>query len=357
MMRSPNHNNKGSHSPAVPGAKFLASPRLFYWLLPALILLSTAGTIIPQGEAPAWYVGRFGSWAGLLTLCRLDDIYHSGLFTFLLGLLGINLALCTWQRQLHIRLRRPDVLLTHVAILTVLAGGMVTSLLGRRGSLPLNVGETADAVAGKPGFALPFAVKLEDFRIEYYGSGSHRITVTDRQAGWSETAEVQVGSAAALHGGAVRAAALAYYPDFVMDADGPATKSQDPDNPALRLELTDAQGAEKHWAFAKFPDFHADPKSRYSVAYELTAGRIKQFRSEVAILEGGWIAARRSLEVNNPLRWKGYTLYQAGYDPENPGFSNLLVSHDPGVPVVYAGFLLLTAGLTWTFLRGMRRRP
>jgi hypothetical protein len=33
------------------------------------------------------------------------------------------------------------------------------------------------------------------------------------------------------------------------------------------------------------------------------------------------------------------------------------VSHDPGVPVVYAGFLLLTTGLVWTFLRSLRRLP
>ncbi|MCX5795540.1 MAG: cytochrome c biogenesis protein ResB [Elusimicrobia bacterium] len=353
------HNIKEGRRPAAPaerGARFLASPRLLYWLLPALMLLSTAGTLVPQGETPAWYAGRFGPWAGLLTLCRLDDIYHSGLFTFLLGLLGLNLALCTWQRQIHAGARR-DVLLTHAAVFTILAGGMITGLAGRRGSLPLNVGQTKDSVEGKPGFTLPFSVKLEDFHIDFYGSGLHRLTITDRKAGWKETAEVQVGAAAALRDGAVRVAALDFFPDFVIDQGGPATRSQLPNNPALRLEITDAQGVEKHWAFARFPSFHADPKSRYEVAYELAPGQVKQFRSEVALLEAGWVAGRRAIEVNKPLRWKGYTLYQAGYDPENPGFSSLLVSRDPGVPVVYAGFLLLTAGLLWTFLRTMRRRP
>ncbi|MDD5629469.1 MAG: cytochrome c biogenesis protein ResB [Elusimicrobia bacterium] len=336
-------------------ARLLASPRLLYWLLPGIILLSAAGTLIPQGETPAWYAGRFGGWAGLLTLCRLDDIYHSGLFTFLLGLLGLNLALCTWDRQIHFRVR-PDVLMTHLGILTILAGGMVTGVAGRRGSLPLNVGQTKDAVEGRPGFTLPFSVKLEDFNIDFYGSGRHRLTVTGRAGGWRETAEVEAGAEAALRGGAVRVKALDFYPDFIIDQAGPATRSQMPNNPALRLEISDSQGAEKHWAFARFPGFHADPKSRYEVAYELAPGRIKQFRSEVAILENGWVAARRDIAVNKPLRWKGYTLYQAGYDPENPGFSSLLVNRDPGVPVVYAGFLLLCVGLLWTFLRGMRRR-
>ncbi|MBI5241681.1 MAG: cytochrome c biogenesis protein ResB [Elusimicrobia bacterium] len=351
MTNSP--HNKESLSPQ-RGAKLLASPRLLYWLLPAITLLSVAGTLMPQGEPAAWYAERFGAWAGLVALCRLDDIYHSGLFTFLLGLLGLNLALCTWQRQIHKGARR-DVLLTHISILTILAGGMVTGIWGQRGSLPLVVGETKDHVEGKPGFSLPFAVKLEDFRIEYHGSGSHRVTLASAQEGWSETAEIQPGGSVRLRGGSVQVRALDYYPDFVLDVSGPATKSQAPNNPALRLEISDSQGAEKHWAFAKFPDFHADPKHRYQVAYEPAEGRIKQFRSEVSLIENGFIAARSALHVNKPLRWKGYTLYQAGYDPENPSFSSLLVSRDPGVPVVYAGFLLLTAGLAWTFVRGMRR--
>jgi len=234
---------------------------------------------------------------------------------------------------------------------------MVTGIAGRRGSLPLTVGETKDAAEGKPGFALPFSIKLEDFRIEHYGSGRHRLTIRDRREGWSETAEVQPGVETALHNGLVRVAVLGYYPDFVMDQNGPATRSLEPANPALRLEIRDTQGAEKQWAFARFPGVHMGKTSRYELAYELAAGQVKQFRSEVAIIEGGWIAARRAIEVNKPLRWKGYTLYQAGYDPENPGYSSLLVSRDPGVPVVYAGFLLLTAGLVWTFLRSLRRRP
>jgi cytochrome c biogenesis protein ResB len=351
--------HKETGAPAAPEAKtarFLASSRLLYWLLPGLIVLSVAGTLIPQGEAPSWYANRFGSWAGLLTLCGLGDLYHSGLFTFLLGLLGLNLALCTWRRQTRFRLR-PDVLLTHIAVLTILAGGMISGVAGRRGSLPLNVGESRDMVEGTRRFQLPFTVKLEDFRIEHYGSGRHRLTVSDRKSGWSETKEVQPGAETALRNGSVRVAVLDYYPDFVMDQNGPGTRSKEPANPALRLEITDAQGAEKYWAFARFPDVHMGKGSRYALAYELAAGQVKQFRSEIVIIENGWIAARRTVEVNKPLRWKGYSFYQAGYDPDNPGYSSLLVSRDPGVPVVYAGFFLLTAGLIWTFLRGLRRRP
>jgi len=346
--------NKDSGGALTAGAELLASPRLLYWLLGALVALCATGTLIPQGESLAVYTGRFGAWTGLLLRLRLTDVYHSGPFTALLGALGLNLALCTWRRQIHMRLR-PDVLLTHLAILAVLAGGMVSALRGRHGSLPLNAGRATDWAEGTRRFRLPFAVRLEDFHIDLYDSGRHRLTVTSRQEGWNETAEVRPGQTIAFHAGALKVAALDYYPDFSLGQSGPATRSSEPNNPALRLALTDARGTEKHWAFARFPGFHANPKSRYTITYEMVPGRVKQFRSEVSLIEGGWVSERRSIAVNKPLRWKGFTLYQAGYDPENPNYSNILVSHDPGVPVVYAGFLLLTAGLAWTFLRALRR--
>ena len=345
-------NEGGGASPL----RLLASPSLLYWLLPALIVLCVTGTLIPQGETPDWYGRSFGIYAGLLRGLRLDDVYHSNLFTALLGLLGLNLAACTWQRQVHVRLR-PDVLLTHAAVLAVLAGGMVSGIAGRRGSLPLSVGETKDLAEGTRPFRLPFAIKLEDFRVEHYGSGRHLLTVTDIAAGWSEKAEVRPGAATALRGGAVHIAVRGYYPDLVMDRNVPATRSSEPANPALRLEITDARGVEMAWAFARFPGFQMGPKSRYSLAYELAPGQVKQFRSDVAVLENGWVAARRSIAVNQPLRWEGYTRYQAGYDPDNPNYSGLLVSRDPGVPIVYGGFLLLTIGLVWTFKLSLRRKP
>ncbi len=337
------HNKEGTVSKALD---FLASPPFLYGLLLALLLLCVAGTLLPK-----------------------IDIYHSLLFTALLGLLGINLTLCTWQRQIHawlygkgqaprdgvlltrgVRLRL-DVLLTHLAVLTILIGGMLSAILGLHGSLPLSVGESKNMTEGPQGFRLPFSVKLEDFGIEYYDSGLHSLTVTSRREGWSEKFDVQPGATALLRAGAIQIKVLEYFPDFIIDNQGPATRSSAPQNPALHLEITDREGSEKHWAFARFPDFHGEAKSRYQVSYEPAFGKIKQFHSQVAIIQGGWVAVRRAIEVNQPLRWGGYTLYQAGYDPENPQYSSLLVSRDPGVPLVYAGFLLLTVGLTWTFLR------
>lgn len=45
-----------------------------------------------------------------------------------------------------------------------------------------------------------------------------------------------------------------YFPDFRMDADGPVTASQEPNNPAVVLELTRPKGKSIHFLFADHPE-------------------------------------------------------------------------------------------------------
>lgn len=72
---------------------------------------------------------------------------------------------------------------------------------------------------------------------------------------------------------------------------------------------------------------------------------IRNFRSTVMLAENGRMVRQGDVAVNAPLTWRGYALYQAGYNPRDPAWTSLLVVHDPGVPVVYTGFALLLAGL------------
>ena len=66
----------------------------------------------------------------------------------------------------------------------------------------------------------------------------------------------------------------------------------------------------------------------------------------MSVLENGEIKARKAVKVNDPLRYRGYTVYQASYDESTRRSSGFMVKKDPGVPVVYAGFLLLCLGMT-----------
>ena len=72
---------------------------------------------------------------------------------------------------------------------------------------------------------------------------------------------------------------------------------------------------------------------------------IKDYKSKLKVIDRGQIATVKTVEVNNPLRYRGYTFYQNDYDHRNSRYTVLQVVKDPGVPSVYAGFILLIVGL------------
>jgi cytochrome c biogenesis protein ResB len=57
----------------------------------------------------------------------------------------------------------------------------------------------------------------------------------------------------------------------------------------------------------------------------------------------------KTIEVNDPLTHRGYTFYQSGYDARRPNWTSLQVVRDPGVPLVYGGFLMMIVGLAAVF--------
>jgi ABC-type transport system involved in cytochrome c biogenesis permease subunit len=61
------------------------------------------------------------------------------------------------------------------------------------------------------------------------------------------------------------------------------------------------------------------------------------------------LTLRRTIAMNRPLRYRGYTLFQSGY-VEGPVESTILsVRNDPGTPVMYAGFLAVLLGVVGLF--------
>ena len=58
----------------------------------------------------------------------------------------------------------------------------------------------------------------------------------------------------------------------------------------------------------------------------------------------------RKISMNNPLRYRGYSFYQSSYIPGPPETTVLSVRNDPGTPLVYAGFLIVIAGVVSMFI-------
>lgn len=85
----------------------------------------------------------------------------------------------------------------------------------------------------------------------------------------------------------------------------------------------------------------------------------KRFCSTVT-LQSRDETARFPVEVNRPARFKGYSLYQDGYDRSrgaDAAYSILLVVRDPWIGLVYAGIFMLLAGAVGLLVCGPLKMP
>jgi hypothetical protein len=156
---------------------------------------------------------------------------------------------------------------------------------------------------------------------------------------------------------------LKYIPHFMMKGSQIYSASDKPANPAIQVRVTGPSGEETRWLFVKYPDVHS--QSTYdngpAMRYIQSQGSVEAYESRVTISgEPGREPRTASILVNQPLRAGRYRLYQASYDLATEQSSTLEVAYDPGVPLVFIGFILMPLGMAFVFyvqpfLKGRRR--
>jgi cytochrome c biogenesis protein len=219
---------------------FFTSIRLTVVLLISLAATSIVGTLIPQNENPAAYVQAFGEFASqLFSVLGLFDMYHSWWFQTLILLLTANIVVCsidrlsaTWKiifaknpsfnasrfsnlknnevfddnrapeqlKKLYPpllgrafrrsclqetekgflifgekgRWTRLGVYVVHSSVIFLLAGGLVGSIFGFDGFVNIPEGEAVGSIRiGNGGKTLPldFEIRCEGFDVTFYDSG------------------------------------------------------------------------------------------------------------------------------------------------------------------------------------------
>lgn len=353
--------------------KKLASLQLFFILSLILIVSMISGTLIPQ-NLPAEKVQQIFSPIVQKILANLGffNLFHSVWFIGLLALLGLNTSACILMRiqEKKIKSLPWGALISHAAILVILAGGVTSALLAEKGVLELRVQEANCCVPSGASngsmIHLPFQVRLTDFNIDYYNKGQHFIQVKNLKEGWSETVEVEPGKDYNFKK-SVKLNILRYEPDLRVEKDIASGEwrtysvSSFPNNPALHVEVT-ASPSKRVWLFAKFPELSHlsngvnSVEKHLDLRYQYVSGKIKQFKSKIEVLKESQVLAVAETSVNHPFKYGGYTFYQSGYNPDDPTYSSFQVVKDPGVFLVYAGFFLLPLGLSISYYgKGAKR--
>lgn len=78
----------------------------------------------------------------------------------------------------------------------------------------------------------------------------------------------------------------------------------------------------------------------------------KSFEADVTLTDPARdVTIHRIISLNNPLKYRGYSLFQASFIDGPTETTVLAVRNDPGVPLVYLGFLIVVGGVVALFWR------
>ena len=220
--------------------KFFTSIKLTIILLISIAATSIIGTLIPQNENPAAYVKAFGDFAfQLFSILGLFDMYHSWWFQTMILLLTANIVVCsidrlsaTWKiifaknpsfrvdrfrglknketfddtrsleqlKELYLpllgrkfrhrcletteagfsifgekgRWTRLGVYVVHASVIFLLIGGLIGSIFGFDGYANIPEGEAVNSIRignGDNTLPLDFQIRCDSFAVSFYDSG------------------------------------------------------------------------------------------------------------------------------------------------------------------------------------------
>jgi cytochrome c biogenesis protein len=251
---------------------------------------------------------------------------------------------------------RLAVYIVHASLLLIFLGAMIDSVFGFRAYLSLTEGESSNQVElrGKNSVVrLPFQIRCNAAGVEHYADGTPKkwwsdlvivqngqevsskhilvndpidyggirifqssfgssgnprefiLTLPEQPGGTSLSVTLRPGERRLVKENGLSLRALQFIPDFAMHGSEIHSHSNEPNNPALQLEVTDGSGAQwKSWVFQKMPDFHASEAMPYHIRFE-------------------------SVRMSH--------------------FTGLQIAKQPGQNIIWAGCSLMVAGLILSF--------
>jgi len=385
----------------------LTSIRLTVFLLLILAGVAIIGTVVPQNQPPNQYVSRYGEvWGQLLWLGGFTQVYSSPWFLGPISLLAANILACvvhglpqaikrvrqpltveaalalpergqvTWPagvdpqpliaatlsrelgrcRQATLpgqtvyflekgRFRPVGPYLIHIALLLILAGGLIGKFWGVDGKLAIDQGEVAGAfqVGSRVEKPLNFQVRLDKFQVSYYEPGGSpkefRSDLTFMQDGREVRVTCRVNEPVTFGG-------LTFYQSsYGTQATGPIRLKVQLGDLSESIEAplrqpTDLPGGRGQIIPMKVDGNFQGYGPAVLLAFSPGSGHPQVF----------WILKDRPElgDQPGPYRFTAESI-PFGY------YSVFQVKHDPGVAWVYAGFLLFLPGLYLAFFRPVER--
>jgi cytochrome c biogenesis protein ResB len=196
-------------------------------------------------------------------------------------------------------------------------------------------------------FTLPFEIKLNDFRMEYYDSP--RLIVRSSDGAISVLESLEIGEEYDL-GENTWLTVKEIYKNYKLRKNDNMVEAYDEEgpgvNPAVRTSIRYPDDTvEEQTTFANYPGI-SEKTSRFSLQYQ-DKWNIRDYFSDVLVIDKGNIVKSKSIQVNDPLHYGGYHFYQQNYDQQEGQYTVLSVESDSGLYIVYLGYALLMIGIIW----------
>ena len=196
-------------------------------------------------------------------------------------------------------------------------------------------------------FSLPFQIRLKDFRMDYYDPTRLFVRAMDGRL-W-KLEPIEEGSRFDL-GDEATLTILEVFKNLKLKKSGEEFIVYDSEghgsNPALRVLLEHADGTQEEQFAFSFSPGHMNKNKRFLMQYQ-TEGMVRDYFSDVQIIENGKAILEKTIQVNDPLYYGGYHFYQHSYDSRNGQFTVLMVASNSGLYGVYAGYWLMVSGIIW----------
>ncbi len=335
--------------------RFISSTRLAIVLLVIIAILCVIATLIPQNLDKTHYTNLFGSvGATIVTVLGFHTVFKSPLFCFLGIAFAINLFVCTWGRiSVAIKISRKKFSLgawgsplLHVGLCIILVGIALSLISKHEIYYEIPVGETV-TVAGKNG---GFTLTVDEFSVDYYEDSispkQYRSSVTIQKPKQEPLPmEIQVNSPGKYNGVSILQQSYGWE-IIVTLSTGQASRQlsiKDED----WIVLGEGPKGNTTLGIAFYPDYDEDQGIAQMKSHKDNNPRVLwvlQEGDEPIAIDTLAIGETSTIQEPLTITFDGYRYY-----------SGLQMKYDPGIPVIFCGFLLLCLGLAFLYLLGKKR--
>ena len=337
-----------------PAVKWFGGIPLGLCLILAIAVLSLIGGIIPQQSAAK---------ESLPTLLGLNQIFSSWPFAVTVLLFLANLGISLSWKLIPFKLQNLQFILFHAGFWIALSCAIFGSSDLQRLVVPINVGKANNlgyTMESDTPQHLPLSIFLHDFSLEeyppqllLYDPHNDKLLMNKAQA----ILEVRKGTTATWQG--IEVLVLDYLPYALPGKDGvPQSADRKTGIPFAKVRIITASTQREAWISTGSPLLKPDAAQLDGLYLIMMPGTPKSFRSAVTVQDEKGHETMANLEVNHPVSFMGWKLYQMGYDEKAGRWSKLSlieVIHDPWLPAVYLGFFMIMAGNILFFWNGIKR--